>query len=185
MEFITKSYLKNVRAKVEKNKGTRMFSEMINESKTRSSKSGEVTIFLSHKHDEIAQLEESIALLKDHGVNVYVDHNDDDMPKTTSGTTAAKIKKKIKENKKFILLATDAAIASKWCNWELGFGDAEKFNSNNIALLVVKEDSTNWTGNEYLQIYPVIGRTYSTIDGHYEVQYPNGTKIDLKKWLDS
>jgi hypothetical protein len=106
------------------------------------------------------------------------------MPKQTSGVTADKLKKKIKENKKFILLATEKAIASKWCNWELGFGDAHKY-INHIALLVIKDDNTNWTGSEYLQIYPVIGKKYSWSDDYYEVEFPDKKTVDLKTWLNS
>lgn len=182
MELITKSQLRNVRNIFETAQGVRTFSEFVNESKTRKSTSVEVTIFLSHKHDESEELKDAIALLKKYGVNVYIDHNDEEMPKHTSGATAEKLKKKIKENKKFILLATERAIASKWCNWELGFGDAHKY-INHIALLVVKEDNTNWTGSEYLQIYPVIGRKYSWSEEHYEVEFPDGKKVDLKEWL--
>lgn len=64
-------------------------------------------MFLSHKHDEVEDFKNAIALLKGRGVNVYVDWMDEDMPKTTSGITANKLKKKISENRKFILLATE------------------------------------------------------------------------------
>jgi hypothetical protein len=144
----------------------------------------EVTVFLSHKHDEVEELKDAIALLKKFGVNVYIDHNDEEMPQHTSGVTADKLKKKIKENKKFILLATEKAIASKWCNWELGFGDAHKYIKD-IALLVIKEDNTRWSGSEYLQIYPVIGKKFSWSDDYYEVEFPDKKTIDLKTWLNS
>lgn len=184
MELITKSQLRSVRNTFEKAQGIRTFSEFINESKTRKSTATEVTVFLSHKHDEIEEMKDAIALLKKFGVNIYIDHNDEEMPKLTSGVTAEKLKKKIKENKKFILLATERAIASKWCNWELGFGDAHKY-INHIALLVVKEDNTNWSGSEYLQIYPVIGKTDSWSEDFYEVEFPDKRKVDLKTWLNS
>lgn len=184
MELITKSKLRTLRNNFETQKGIRTFSEFINESKTRNSTYNEVTVFLSHKHDEFEELKDAIALLKKYGVNVYVDHFDEEMPKHTSGLTASKIKQKIKSNKKFVLLATEKAIASKWCNWELGFGDAHKYIEN-IALLVVKDDYGTWTGSEYLQIYPVIGLTYNWSDEFYEVKYPDGTTKDLKTWLNS
>ena len=182
MEFITKSQLREARSSFEKSRSYTALSAAVNESKTRNSITSEITVFLSHKHDDVEELKDAIALLKDRGVNVYVDWMDEEMPKYTSGITAAKIKKKIKENKKFILLATEKAINSKWCNWELGLGDAEKY-IRDIALLVVKENSGTWTGNEYLQIYPVIGRKYSWSENYYEVQFPDGTKIDLEEWL--
>jgi hypothetical protein len=182
MELITKSELRNVRNNFEKAQGFRTFSELVNENRTRKSTPIEVTIFLSHKHEEAEVLKDAIALLKKYGVNVYIDHNDEEMPKQTSGETADRLKKKIKENKKFILLATEKAIASKWCNWELGFGDAQKY-LNNIALLIIKDDNANWTGNEYLQIYPIIGKKYSWSDAYYEVEFPDKRTMDLATWL--
>lgn len=47
------------------------------------------------------------------------------MPQVTSGETAIRIKDRIDKCDKFILLATDKAVESKWCNWELGYGDAK------------------------------------------------------------
>ena len=184
MELISKSDLKKVRNTFENEKGNNILFSYINESKSRDSLSSETTIFLSHKHDEVEILKDAIALLKKYGVNVYIDHLDEEMPKHTSGITAAKLKKKIKDNKKFILLATERAIASKWCNWELGYGDAHKY-INNIALLVVKDDNTNWSGNEYLHIYPIICLKYNWSDEYYQVEFPDGKKIDLKDWLNS
>jgi len=124
-----------------------------------------------------------------------VDWLDDGMPKTTSGITAVRIKEKIKENDKFILLATEAAISSKWCNWELGLGDAAKY-INNIAILPIKKDYTDFSGNEYLQIYPYIVNLDSSgfINNSYKsagayVVFPklNGDEkiVSLEEWLKS
>lgn len=182
MELITKSQLRQARSSFENTRSSTALLTALNESKTRSSFTSEVTVFLSHKHSDAEEFKDAIALLKNRGVSVYVDWMDNDMPKYTSGITAAKIKSKIRENKKFILLATENAINSKWCNWELGLGDAVKY-LNNIALLVVKDNDGSWTGNEYLQIYPVIGRKYSWSEDYYEVEFPDNTKIDLEVWL--
>jgi len=151
-------------------------------------------VFLSHKHDELLNLENAISFLMKEGVNVYIDWLDEVMPKSTSGITANRIKSKIKESEKFIFLASEAAINSKWCNWELGFGDAHKY-INNIALLPIQKDYSSFSGAEYLQIYPYIvyenGKSkYSDgdyIQAGYYVLYPskNGeeTIISLREWL--
>jgi hypothetical protein len=151
-------------------------------------------VFLSHKHDEIQNLESAIAFLKKEGVNVYVDWLDEGMPKTTSGITASGIKSKIKENKKFIFLASEGAINSKWCNWELGFGDAHRY-INDIALLPIEKDYTNFSGAEYLQIYPFIEfqngtNKYSNnqyIPKGFYVRYPTVNNqyniVPLREWL--
>ena len=59
------------------------------------------------------------------------------MPNQTSGETALRIKEIIKRCNKFVLLATDNAIESYWCNWELGIGDTYKYIKN-IAILAHK-----------------------------------------------
>lgn len=137
---------------------TRLFSKTLNESLNEfssESKIGKTTIFLSHKHDEKTALDGAISFLKKSEVNIYVDWLDEEMPKYTSGKTAKRIKHKIIENDKFILLATEGAINSKWCNWELGYGDSHKYHRN-IAIFPIRDDNTNFTGTEYLQIYPRI-----------------------------
>ena len=127
------------------------------------------TIFLSHKHNELEFLANTVELLKSLNTNIYVDWLDEGMPKNTSGETAKRIKKKIVECDKFILLATEAAISSKWCNWELGLGDAAKFDKN-IAIFPIRKEGQNFSGSEYLQIYPSIeyqDGTTKFVNGNY------------------
>ncbi len=189
MSFVTESQLKSQRRSTKTyftlNESLRNFKSENTFNKTK--------IFLSHKHDEKEKLEGAISLLKSYGVDVYVDWLDDEMPKTTSGQTASRIKEKIKENHKFILLATEAAISSKWCNWELGLGDAAKYIEN-IALLPIKRDYSEFTGSEYLEIYPYIynvnGLEY--LKGNFVSQgtyviYPsvngNNKVVPIAEWL--
>lgn len=133
------------------------------------------TVFLSHKHDDLEEMKGIIGFLQTrYGIKVYIDSNDPSMPTTTSGETAKKIKERITECKKFILLATENAIESKWCNWELGYGDAQKFKTDSIAIFPIKPKGTSdyaYKGNEYLEIYPYIAYYDGTS------QYKNGTII--------
>lgn len=123
---------------------------------TSESRVGKVTVFLSHKHNEIEELDSAISLLKLMGVDVYVDWQDKEMPKNTNGATARIIKNKIRENNKFILLATEAAIASKWCNWELGYGDSTRYMDDIAILPISSSYNRSYSGNEYLSIYSSI-----------------------------
>ena len=178
MSIISKSKLSRYR------NTTRYFSanESLREFKAES-KYGKVSIFLSHKHNETAELDGAINFLKKLGVDVYVDWLDEGMPKTTSGKTAQRLKQKIRENKKFVFLATEGAINSTWCNWELGHGDAAKY-INHIAVLPVKNNYSDFSGAEYLQIYPYIYESDITLDTFY-VKFPDGRVIGLKDWLKS
>lgn len=142
----------------------------------------ETSVFLSHKHDEKEIIKQTITLLNKLGVSVYVDWLDSGMPKNTDGSTARRIKEKICQNEKFILLATESAINSKWCNWELGYGDAHKYSKNVAIMPITEKEDNSFSGSEYLQIYPVITSEYFYTTGTYYVEFA-GQKIKLEDWL--
>lgn len=156
------------------------------------------TVFISHKHDDLDDLQSIIGFLqKSYGVKAYIDSKDPNMPQKTSGETAKRIKERIDKCNKFILLATNGAVESKWCNWELGFGDAKKYKKN-IALFPIKtkgESDYTYKGNEYMSIYPYITyydgtekyKSGERIENGYYVreEHDNGsaTIIPLGEWL--
>ncbi|MBN7816930.1 toll/interleukin-1 receptor domain-containing protein [Algoriphagus pacificus] len=186
MSFITESELRNQRRSLKSYYMT--LNESLNSFKGESTVS-KTKIFLSHKHDEREYLEGAISLLKSFGVEIYVDWLDEGMPKTTSGTTARRIKEKITENHKFILLATVGAISSKWCNWELGLGDAAKYIEN-IAIMPIVKDYEDFSGSEYLEIYPYLYSLdyYQLFKGAYRnagvyVVFPNDKVVSIVEWL--
>jgi hypothetical protein len=163
-----------------------IITDSLNETRNFSADSAydaKVTVFLSHKHKDIEEVEEAtgvIEMLEDLGVKVYIDSMDNKMPNQTTGETAARIKDVIKYCDKFILLATSKAIESYWCNWELGIGDVHKFQRH-IAILPIKEKGEynyQYKGNEYLQIYPHID--YENGTG----TYTNGERIPSGYYVD-
>lgn len=153
--------------------------ESINESRSFSKSTATTSIFLSHAHDDRKLIAQAKTIFEHLNIRIYVDWADETMPKITSGVTAQKIKKQIISNDKFVLLATNRAVASKWCNWEVGYGDATKLNSGNMALLPLADNSGTWNGNEYLQIYPRI----ETMPSGVVVIYPNGQSEPITNWL--
>ena len=163
--------------------GYRAFSESLNEAKKETKAYVTTTIFLSHSHDDLkdGSVDKAIVFLRSLGIRVYIDSHDTSMPPFTNAETAKKIKEAIIANKKFILLATNKAINSKWCNWELGFGDAKKYIEG-IALLPLTEYLTTWEGSEYLRIYPRIEESNYT-DDYFKVIYPDGKEMSVLDWL--
>ena len=186
-EFITKEQFKTSYGR-----GKSFFDVQIRgllgklEQSTKENKIYDVSIFLSHSHKNKELVFYLVELLKSYGIKVYIDWLDDELIYPPSGLTAVKIKKMIKENKKFIFLATVEAIESKWCNWELGLGDSEKYIEN-IVLFPIAEDNGQWNGNEYLQIYPYVINQYKRFLDYrnYYIQYPGGKKVEFSKWLRS
>jgi hypothetical protein len=168
---------------------------------TNKLKTNQTTIFLSHKHKDLKELEEAsyfIQFLEEKGAKVYIDTLDNTLPDETTGETAIRIKKIIEECDRFIFLATNNAIDSTWCNWELGIGDVYKYKSK-IALIPIKDKGqmdSQYKGNEYLQIYPYIEYYNGTEKynlghfverGYYVRQPPNSngkfTIEKLETWL--
>lgn len=142
-------------------------------------------VFISHKHDDLEDLKGVLGFFqKKYGVKVYIDSKDPTMPKVTSYETALNIKNRIKQCDKFVFLATNGAIESKWCNWELGYGDAQKFKKN-IALFPMKPKGAYdyaYKGSEYMDIYPYI----TFFDG--SEKYTNGNAIPCGyyvRWRES
>ena len=156
------------------------------------------TVFISHKHDDLEDLKGVLGFLQyTYDVKVYIDSQDPTMPKITSAETALNIKERIKQCDKFILLATNGAIESKWCNWELGYGDAKKFREH-IALFPMKPKGaydSYYKGSEYMTIYPHIAyydgaEKYISGDfvprGYYVCRYEGNRNIitPLRDWFN-
>lgn len=118
-----------------------------------------VSVFISHKHDDLEDLKGLIGFLeKAYDIEAYIDSEDSSLPKKPSVETAQRIKERIKQCDKFLFLATAKAIESKWCNWELGYGDAMKYK-NKMAFFPMKAESAlekDYVGNEYMKIYPYV-----------------------------
>lgn len=155
------------------------------------------TVFISHKHDDLEDLKGVLGFLQyNYDVKVYIDSQDPTMPKITSAETALNIRERIKQCDKFILLATNGAIESKWCNWELGYGDAQKYKEH-IALFPIKPKgalNSAYKGFEYMSIYSHISyfdgtETYTNGDpisrGYYVRTQEKGTNYitPLGEWL--
>ncbi len=150
--FITRAQLKNYQS------GLSLANEYVGTIQTKgtayNSNEAEVTMFLSHSHKDRDLIQPTLAFLRSHGVKIYVDWMDEGMPDVVSGETAKKLKERIKEQKKFVVLVTENSKDSRWVPWELGYADPTK-GMDHIASLPVTE-STDFVENEYLKIYPKI-----------------------------
>ena len=186
--ILTKSKLRELTSRViildEARVQTRHFSET----------NRRLSVFLSHKHDELEYLERVRNVLESLNAYVYVDWADPSMQHPTDRRTAEALKEKIKRYDKFVFIASDAAINSKWCNWEIGYGDAQKYEQDKIAIFPIKQDDREWSGNEYLQLYPSIEyfdgtSTYTsgrTIPEGFYVYFPSkGTITPLEYWISN
>lgn len=149
------------------------------------------TVFISHKHDDLNDLKGLLDYLTyRYNVIPYIDSMDKGMPLKTCAGTAQRIKQAISFCNKFILLGTNRALSSKWCNWEVGIADKWKLDDNNMAILPMLDHSGDiYNGNEYLELYPYIDEStdYYGQKEYYVIYHRyNGIKgkISLGEWLN-
>lgn len=130
------------------------FSNNLNEEIRKSAASSGIATFLSHSSSDIDILPGAIRILSNHGAEVYIDKKDTALPPYTSRKTAIILKDRIRENKKFVLLASYNSKDSRWMPWELGLADGYKRQANVAIFPSVKsENDTKWTEQEYLGTY--------------------------------
>ncbi len=144
------------------------------------------TIFLSHSHLD-KTIVTKIGLLFDKlNTELYVDWLDGSLPPTTNIQTAEVIKTKIQVCHYFLFLATVRGLSSKWCNWEIGVADVLK-GKGKLAVLPIESKGGNWSGNEYLQLYPEMKFETEDLDSlnvnQVTIQQANGEPITLDDWL--
>ena len=190
--LITRGYFSSNRVTDSVNMVNEAF-ERIRTFSERSIRSASGTmVFISHKHDDLEDLQGFISYMhKEYNIIPYIDSMDKGMPKNTCAETATRIKSVIANCQKFILLGTNKALLSKWCNWEVGIADKTKLPSNNMAILPMLDDNSKfYFGNEYLEIYPYIeeitdihtNRRYLAVNIHTDKGFK---RILLKDWLNN
>lgn len=144
-------------------------------------------VFLSHSSKDEARILGVVQFLRDYGVNVYIDKLDDELPKKTSPETGARLKQRINDCRKFIVLVSENSKDSKWIPWELGIGDETK-TLRNVALLPTVDSSQNvdWPEQEYMGLYHRVH--FGGLDGYNDPvwmvrNHHNNTAVELSKWL--
>lgn len=110
------------------------------------------TGFLSHSHKDADLVRGFIQQLRESGLDLYVDWEDQQMPDVPDRTTAARIQQAIVQTEFFLFLATPNSTASRWCPWEIGYADGRKPNDKIFVVPTVDGSGTHY-GNEYLQLY--------------------------------
>lgn len=180
VEYATKSDLRGFASKM-------TITEQAVLRKSAESRSLTATAFLSHSSKDDDLVVGAIKLLENHGALVYVDEKDPSMPPYTNEDTASLLKGRIRQAKRFVMLASQNSKESRWVPWELGCADGYK-GLGNIALFPAVDSilDTAWTSSEYLGLYRRIvwGNLQGYKDPLWMVWNHKTNKADrLSDWL--
>lgn len=124
-------------------------------------------LFISHSYMDKELVEVLYKIFEESGYEVYIDWKEEKLQnrENVSADTARILKNRINSCSGLSFIATGNVVNSKWCPWELGYADGKK---NRAAILpILKEQSSQYKGMEYLGMYPYID--YNTANnGKYE-----------------
>lgn len=143
-------------------------------------------VFLSHSSLDKKLVLTLVNLFNEAGYSVYVDWIEDTQldRNNVNKNTAQVLRNRMNGSRGLSYVATDNAINSKWCPWELGYFDGKK--NGRCCILPIMESQT-FQGQEYLGLYPYM--QYAQISGEYRNEfwiYNQGTDeyVILRSWLD-
>lgn len=155
--------------------------------KNAEKRSPEGATFLSHSSKDDELVVGAIRVLENHGATVYLDKVDPELPPYTNTQTAATLKKRIEQTKKFVLLATKNSKDSNWVPWELGIADGKK-GLDRIALYpaVDERHDISWTSWEYMGLYRRI--VWGKLEGHEKPLWmvwdqKKNSATELSEWI--
>lgn len=131
-------------------------SRSLRESAATANQTDEFDVFLSHSRVDEDIVYGTKLELESYGFSVYVDWIDDpqlDRSRVTRKTAIA-LRRRMKQCRSLLYLHTEHSGSSKWMPWELGYFDGRE---GRAAILPVVEDETEeFTGVEYIGIYPYL-----------------------------
>lgn len=123
----------------------------------------EFDVFLSYSSQEPIEVLLGVKeILKDYGLTVYVDKFDDPnlTPDNVTKATAEMLRKRLRQSKSLLFLHSESSKVSKWMPWELGYFDG--YRAKVGILPVTKTSLSKYLGQEYLGVYPYVGKARDT-----------------------
>ena len=149
-------------------------------------KKREYDIFLSHSFMDQTLILSLVDLFTEADYAVYVDWLEDKDYGRNQVTpeTARMLRERMNLSRGLAYVATQNAVSSKWCPWELGYFDGRK--NSRCCILPIMEMG-EYIGQEYLGLYPYLryDKVSEEAKEDFLVYDPKTNKfITLEKWLD-
>lgn len=185
--FLNKPYLSNI-AKMSHMDASFKQNEVLTENHHIYFAKSKYDIFLSHSYLDKPLVYTIVDLFNAAGYSVYVDWMVDtqlDRSEVTAAT-AKTLRTRMDTCQGLAYIATANISNSKWCPWELGYMDGKK-NRRCAILPVLDNQTSTFSGQEYLGIYPYIDYEKTSKSGQYDFWVNDPTDrqkyISLKDWL--
>lgn len=163
MAYFTKSEARTAARTVTASYQTKTAAQIIKESRAGTKDMESFDIFLSHSISDAELVLGVKRLLEQSGFAVYVDWDTDSQldRSKVSPETADLLRRRMKQSKSLLYLATESASSSKWMPWELGYFDG--LRAGLVAIMPITDNEGDvYLGQEYLGLYPKVTKeTYA------------------------
>ncbi len=174
-------YVKGEIHLLEESREIRWASEQLRKSADEFDSTKTYDIFLSHAFKDARIVKQIRKELISKGHSVYVDWVEDkqlDRNKVNKHS-ATVLRNRMNNCRSLIYLTSVSAEKSVWMPWELGYMDAK---TSRVAVAPILEDDQNeddFTGREYLGIYPYLDLTVDSFYIHDSAK----SYVRLQPWL--
>lgn len=162
--YFTKSEARAAAKQVIQKTAGKTYGKILNESRASAKDSDRFDIFLSHAMSDAELVTGAKDLLKQQGFTVYVDWVDDPQldRSAVSKETADVLRRRMRQSRSLIYVATESAMTSKWMPWELGYFDG--FKQGQVAVMpFLNNEKDKFPRQEYLELYPIVRKdTYKS-----------------------
>jgi hypothetical protein len=117
-------------------------------------------IFLCHSFEDAQPILGLETILEDMGYTVYIDHQVDPQLNRQQVTqaTANQLRARMQHSAALFYVTSSNSPHSKWMPWELGYFDGLKSRASILPLVSDYTLTDEYSGQEYLGIYPYITR---------------------------
>ncbi len=178
---VSKVYLKEARNTISRVKNPD-YPRVLMERKNRATDNSEISVFVSYDPGDEEAMLSVLLLLDSAGVKICPV-----LPGSlvTSGQGSDKddsVRKNIARCSRFVFIATDNAMRSPRCNWELGIGDGLMTPANIAVMPVTEQRGATWSCPDHLLAYPMLVTDNDFFIGEFFIESMD-RKISLTGWL--
>jgi hypothetical protein len=178
---VSKVYLKEARNTVGRVKSPDYLRELV-ERKKRVTDNSEISVFVSYDSGDEETMLSVLLLLDSAGVKICP---------VLSGSLGASgrgsdkddsVRNNIARCSKLVFIASDNAMRSPRCNWELGIGDGLMTPANTAIMPVTEQRGATWSCPDHLLSYPMLVTDNDFFIGEFFIESMD-RKISLTEWL--
>ncbi|MCX6270136.1 MAG: hypothetical protein NTU44_02765 [Bacteroidetes bacterium] len=148
--------------------------------------SEERRVFLFYKAGDKDRILSMVNIIKSLRLNIFIDYIESGVLESSGPEVIAKIRTRLYQSEKAILLATPQPIDLNGIPLDFGLNGKFQF-TRKVAIFPITENPDRWNERDMFRIYGYVQKKYSFFNfpDDWIVVFPEGDRMTLKEWLTS